>query len=112
MINASTVRQNGPNGFDGRTKNNSLLIRNTSNKNLDFKLVVTHKDMTEEGALIDVTPQQVEGRSDQWSTAPEGPHQLLIPVEKKETFLTKVEKNRGKGMKVARYKVLLRCSLC
>ena len=49
--------------FDGRTKNNSLLIRNTSNKNLDFKLVVTHKDMTEEGALIDVTPQQVEGRS-------------------------------------------------
>ncbi|MFH4715735.1 LysM peptidoglycan-binding domain-containing protein [Vibrio alginolyticus] len=41
----------------------------------------------------------------QWSTAPEGPHQLLIPVEKKETFLTKVEKNRGKGMKVARYKV-------
>ncbi|MEH0083347.1 LysM peptidoglycan-binding domain-containing protein [Vibrio antiquarius] len=41
----------------------------------------------------------------QWSTAPEGPHQLLIPVEKKETFLTKVEKNHGKGMKVARYKV-------
>ncbi|EPP2128697.1 LysM peptidoglycan-binding domain-containing protein [Vibrio alginolyticus] len=41
----------------------------------------------------------------QWSTAPEGPHKLLIPVEKKETFLTKVKKNRGKGMKVARYKV-------
>ena len=41
----------------------------------------------------------------QWSTAPEGPHQLLIPIEKKAPFLTKVEKNRGKGMKVARYKV-------
>lgn len=41
----------------------------------------------------------------QWSTAPEGPHQLLIPVEKKDAFLTQVESNRGKGMKVARYKV-------
>lgn len=49
--------------FDGRTKNNSLLIRNTSDKDLDFNLVITHKDMTEEGALIDVTAQQVEGRS-------------------------------------------------
>ncbi|MBB1387625.1 hypothetical protein H5119_19215 [Pseudoalteromonas sp. SG45-5] len=49
--------------FDGRTKNNSLMIRNTSDKNLDFKLSLTHKDMTEEGSLIDATPKQVEGRS-------------------------------------------------
>ncbi|TMX32820.1 lytic transglycosylase [Vibrio rotiferianus] len=41
----------------------------------------------------------------QWSTAPEGPHQLLIPIEKKTAFLEDVDKNRGKGMKVVRYKV-------
>jgi len=49
--------------FDGRTKNNSLLIRNTSDKNLDFKVTLSHKDMTEEGTLIEVTTQEVEGRS-------------------------------------------------
>ncbi|EHI9240942.1 LysM peptidoglycan-binding domain-containing protein [Vibrio vulnificus] len=41
----------------------------------------------------------------QWSTAPEGPFQLLIPVDKAEEFLAKVEENRGKGMKMVRYKV-------
>ncbi|GEM74091.1 lytic transglycosylase [Vibrio sagamiensis] len=41
----------------------------------------------------------------QWSTAPEGPQQLLIPIEKKQQFLAQVEKNRGKGMKIVRYKV-------
>ncbi|EGQ8022434.1 LysM peptidoglycan-binding domain-containing protein [Vibrio vulnificus] len=41
----------------------------------------------------------------QWSTAPDGPYQLLIPVDKAEEFLAKVEENRGKGMKMVRYKV-------
>ncbi|HAS8401148.1 TPA: LysM peptidoglycan-binding domain-containing protein [Vibrio vulnificus] len=41
----------------------------------------------------------------QWSTAPEGPYQLLIPVDKAEQFIAKVEENRGKGMKMVRYKV-------
>ncbi|MDF2155519.1 LysM peptidoglycan-binding domain-containing protein [Vibrio sp. CAU 1672] len=41
----------------------------------------------------------------QWSTAPDGPHQLLIPIEKKDAFLANVEQNRGRGVKVARYKV-------
>ncbi|HAS8154291.1 TPA: LysM peptidoglycan-binding domain-containing protein [Vibrio vulnificus] len=41
----------------------------------------------------------------QWSTAPEGPFQLLIPVDKAEEFLAKVEENRGNGMKMVRYKV-------
>ncbi|HAS6241663.1 TPA: LysM peptidoglycan-binding domain-containing protein [Vibrio vulnificus] len=41
----------------------------------------------------------------QWSTAPDGPYQLLIPVDKAEQFITKVEENRGKGMKMVRYKV-------
>ncbi len=41
----------------------------------------------------------------QWATAPEGPYQLLLPVDKVETFLNNVEENRGKGMKLVRYKV-------
>ncbi|MBE0368045.1 fimbrial biogenesis chaperone [Pseudoalteromonas aurantia] len=49
--------------FDNRTKNNSLMIRNTSGKTLDFRLVLTHKDMTEDGALIDVPLSEVTGRS-------------------------------------------------
>ncbi len=41
----------------------------------------------------------------QWSTSPEGPHTLLIPVEKKDEFLTQVAENRGKGVKLARHQV-------
>lgn len=39
------------------------------------------------------------------ATAPNGPHQLLIPVEKVERFNLAMEENRGKGIKVVRYKV-------
>lgn len=49
--------------FDNRSKNNSLMIRNTSNKDLDFRLVLIHKDMTEEGNLINVSEADVQGRS-------------------------------------------------
>ncbi len=49
--------------FDGRTKSNSLMIRNTSDKSLDYKLTLTHKDMTEEGNLVEVTESEVVGRS-------------------------------------------------
>ncbi|CAM2770426.1 LysM peptidoglycan-binding domain-containing protein [Vibrio rarus] len=41
----------------------------------------------------------------QWATAPDGPHQLLIPIEKKKQFLAQVEKHRGEGVKLVRYKV-------
>ncbi|MEF1171697.1 lytic transglycosylase, partial [Vibrio sinaloensis] len=41
----------------------------------------------------------------QWSTAPDGPHQLLIPAQAEDSFRYQVEKNRGKGMKLVRYKV-------
>lgn len=49
--------------FDNQTKNNALMIRNTSDKRLDFKLMLTHKDMTEDGALIDVPLSEVAERS-------------------------------------------------
>ncbi|MEZ8966236.1 LysM peptidoglycan-binding domain-containing protein [Vibrio breoganii] len=41
----------------------------------------------------------------QWATAPEGPQKLLIPAEQQEQFLAKVEENRGKGVKLVRYKI-------
>ncbi|MGL4225105.1 MAG: LysM peptidoglycan-binding domain-containing protein [Vibrio sp.] len=41
----------------------------------------------------------------QWATAPNGPHQLLIPIENVERFHQAIEENRGKGIKVVRYQV-------
>lgn len=41
----------------------------------------------------------------QWATAPEGPHHFLLPIGTIEQFKQAVEKNRGKGIKLVRYKV-------
>ncbi|CAH8200455.1 Membrane-bound lytic murein transglycosylase D precursor [Vibrio aestuarianus] len=41
----------------------------------------------------------------QWATSPTGPYQLLIPVDKADAFMQTVQQNRGKGMKLVRYKV-------
>lgn len=41
----------------------------------------------------------------QWATAPDGPQTLLLPIDSVEQFNTELEKNRGKGMRLVRYKV-------
>ncbi len=41
----------------------------------------------------------------QWATAPEGPHHFLIPLEQVASFRQSVEENKGKGVKLIRYKV-------
>ncbi|WP_417879287.1 LysM peptidoglycan-binding domain-containing protein [Vibrio sp.] len=41
----------------------------------------------------------------QWATSPTGPYTLLIPLEKANRFNGQAEKNRGKGIKLTRYKV-------
>ncbi|PNI00664.1 LysM peptidoglycan-binding domain-containing protein [Vibrio diazotrophicus] len=41
----------------------------------------------------------------QWATAPNGPFQLLLPVDKADNFLANAAKHRGEGMKLVRYKV-------
>ncbi|WP_153446454.1 lytic transglycosylase [Vibrio algicola] len=41
----------------------------------------------------------------QWATAPNGPYNFLIPIEKVEQFNQKSVENRGKGVKLIRYKV-------
>nr|WP_194437120.1 LysM peptidoglycan-binding domain-containing protein [Vibrio fluminensis] len=41
----------------------------------------------------------------QWATAPDGPNQLLLPIDSVKKFKTELTANRGKGMQVVRYKV-------
>lgn len=41
----------------------------------------------------------------QWATAPDGPHHLLLPVDSVSPFLVELEANKGKGVKLVRYKV-------
>ncbi|MEF1288524.1 LysM peptidoglycan-binding domain-containing protein [Vibrio sp. M260118] len=49
--------------------------------------------------------QSLNPAYNQWATAPDGPHQLLLPIGNVEQFNQAVSENRGKGMKVVRYKV-------
>ncbi|WP_070968489.1 lytic transglycosylase [Vibrio sonorensis] len=49
--------------------------------------------------------QSLNPAYNQWATAPDGQHQLLLPIESVDTFNAKASENRGKGMKVVRYKV-------
>ncbi|MBJ7019310.1 LysM peptidoglycan-binding domain-containing protein, partial [Vibrio cholerae] len=41
----------------------------------------------------------------QWATAPTGPHHLLIPLNNAGRFEQAVEENRGKDIRLVRYKV-------
>ncbi|CAH0524964.1 LysM peptidoglycan-binding domain-containing protein [Vibrio hippocampi] len=41
----------------------------------------------------------------QWATAPSGRQSLLLPVASVDNFNKELEKNRGQGLKLARYKV-------
>ncbi|RBW64122.1 lytic transglycosylase [Vibrionales bacterium C3R12] len=41
----------------------------------------------------------------QWATAPDGPYQFLLPIENVANFNQHVAANRGKGMKLVRYKI-------
>ncbi|SEG61362.1 LysM peptidoglycan-binding domain-containing protein [Vibrio hangzhouensis] len=41
----------------------------------------------------------------QWATAPDGPQTLLLPIGSLDQFRTELEQNRGKGMRLVRYKV-------
>lgn len=49
--------------------------------------------------------QSLNPAYNQWSTAPSGPYQLLIPNQSVDQFKIQLEKNRGKGLKLVRYKV-------
>ncbi|MCG7498411.1 LysM peptidoglycan-binding domain-containing protein [Vibrio sp. Of7-15] len=41
----------------------------------------------------------------QWATSPSGPHHLLLPLDKVDSFNTNLAKNKGQGINVVRYKV-------
>ncbi|WED21162.1 LysM peptidoglycan-binding domain-containing protein [Vibrio sp. JC009] len=49
--------------------------------------------------------QKLNPAYNQWATPPEGPHRFLLPIENVGNFTELAEKNRGKGIKVVRYKV-------
>ncbi|MFY2507913.1 LysM peptidoglycan-binding domain-containing protein [Vibrio pectenicida] len=49
--------------------------------------------------------QSLNPAYNQWATAPTGPHQLLLPVNTIERFKKNIAENRGKGMRLVRYKV-------
>ncbi|SHO58567.1 LysM peptidoglycan-binding domain-containing protein [Vibrio quintilis] len=41
----------------------------------------------------------------QWATAPDGPYNLLLPIDKVNHFNHSLDRNRGKGIKLIHYKV-------
>ncbi len=49
--------------------------------------------------------QSLNPAYNKWSTAPEGPHQLLLPIDSIAKFNQQLDENRGKGLKTIRYKV-------
>ncbi|WP_456297426.1 LysM peptidoglycan-binding domain-containing protein [Vibrio sp. AK197] len=49
--------------------------------------------------------QSLNPAYNKWSTAPEGPHQLLLPVYAVERFNQQVLANQGQGIKTIRYRV-------
>lgn len=49
--------------------------------------------------------QSLNPAYNQWATSPNGPQQLLLPIDSVAHFTANVSKNRGKGMKLVRYKV-------
>ncbi|GAB2654683.1 LysM peptidoglycan-binding domain-containing protein [Vibrio panuliri] len=49
--------------------------------------------------------QSLNPAYNQWATSPDKNNQLLLPVDSVKKFKTELTANRGKGMKVVRYKV-------
>ncbi|MEZ8826826.1 LysM peptidoglycan-binding domain-containing protein [Vibrio amylolyticus] len=49
--------------------------------------------------------QSLNPAYNQWATAPDEHQKMLLPIDSVETFTQKVEENRGKGMRLVRYKV-------
>ncbi len=49
--------------------------------------------------------QSLNPAYNKWSTAPEGPHSLLLPINSVTQFNEQVAQNRGKGLKTIRYRV-------
>ena len=49
--------------------------------------------------------QELNPAYNQWATAPNGPQQLLLPIDSVAHFKKELAENPGKGMKLIRYKV-------
>ncbi len=56
----------------------------------------------------DMTVAELQGYNpgyNQWATAPQGPYHFLLPLDRVASFRQSVEENKGKGIKLVRYKV-------
>lgn len=77
--------------FDTKTRSNALLIRNTDNTPMQYQIELAHKDMTEQGTLIDVDDSQVEGR-DAAKMLRYSPRRGLIKANDKQAIRFSVRK--------------------
>nr|WP_086941233.1 LysM peptidoglycan-binding domain-containing protein [Thaumasiovibrio occultus] len=65
-------------------------------------------DLALAASFAGMTMQELQSLNpgyNQWATAPEGPHTLLLPVDKVESFETKFAANDRRGMNVIRYQI-------
>jgi len=82
-----------------RIANKPVLIQVNPKKQLDLALAAQF-------AHISVrTLQTYNPGFNRWSTAPNGPYDLLIPINKVKQFNTALKEHKGKGVKLVRYKV-------
>ncbi|USD66626.1 LysM peptidoglycan-binding domain-containing protein [Vibrio sp. SCSIO 43136] len=79
--------------------NKPVLEQVNPNEQLDLAIAAKYAGMSVKEL------QGLNPAYNQWATSPEGPHHLLLPMDKVAQFNKAVEDNRGKGMKLVRYKV-------
>lgn len=69
------------------------------NEQLDLAIAANYADISVREL------QSLNPAYNQWATSPDGNTQLLLPLASVDKFNAQLAENRGKGMKVARYKV-------
>jgi membrane-bound lytic murein transglycosylase D len=79
--------------------NHPVLLQVDPGEQLDLAIAAKYAGMTVKEL------QSYNPAFNRWSTAPEGPHSLLLPVEKAAQFELAASKNKGKGLKLIRYQV-------
>ncbi|MDW6001607.1 LysM peptidoglycan-binding domain-containing protein [Vibrio mangrovi] len=79
--------------------NQPVLARVNPQKQLDLALAAKYANISVREL------QSYNPAFNQWATSPNGPYQLLIPVNKVEIFEQSVEDDDGQGVKLVRYQV-------
>lgn len=80
-------------------KNEKVLDMVDPDEQLDLAIAANYAGLSVEKL------QSYNPAYNQWATAPDGPHHFLIPSDKVAQFNKAAEVNRGKGVKLIRYKI-------